>query len=164
MYGREDVLRRVEQEMKTMANAFRVSEACTLALHTMVLLARNKEASHTTREIAETFHASEATLSKVLQRLHKAGLVRSVRGPKGGFRLARPADEVRLLDVYETIEGSLTLSRCLFETPMCGADECIMGDLIERMNAEVRDYLARTRLADLDGVFDNLLEKATANA
>jgi len=147
-----------------MANAFRVSEACTLALHAMVLLAQDEESPHTTREIAETFKVSEAHLSKVLQRLHKAGLVRAVRGPKGGFSLARPAAKISLLDVYETIEGPLKLSRCLFTTPICGADECIMGDLIQRMNAEVRDYLARTRLSDLHGVFDGLLEKAASDA
>ena len=147
-----------------MANAFRVSEACTLALHTMVLLARNEDTSHTTREIAETFKASEAHLSKVLQRLHKAGFVQSVRGPKGGFRLARPSDAVTLLDVYETIEGSLTVSRCLFGKPVCSGKTCILSGLIERVNAEVRDYFSRTRLSDLDGVYGNLLAKVASDA
>ena len=147
-----------------MANAFRVSEACTLALHTMVLLAQNEETSHTTRQIADTFKASEAHLSKVLQRLHKAGLVRSVRGPRGGFRLGRPSDSVTLLDVYETIEGPLTVAQCLFGTPVCRSKTCILGGLIERVNAEVRDYLSRTRLSDLNGIYDNLLKEEASHA
>lgn len=147
-----------------MSNAVKVSEACTLALHTMALLAQDPDRSRTTHEIAETFAVSEAHLSKVLQRLHKAGLVDAVRGPKGGFSLAASPKETTLLDVYETIEGPLNESTCLFRSPMCHGSDCIMGSLIARVNRDVRDYLSSTKLSDLDGVYDRILQKEETHA
>ena len=68
-----------------MPTMLKISEAATLALHTAFFLVTNPDRRLTTREMASTMGASEAHLSKVLQRLVHAGLVESVRGPKGGF-------------------------------------------------------------------------------
>ena len=133
----------------------RISEATALALHTMTYLARNVEEPVSTREIAAALHASEAHLAKVLQRLAKAGLVTSQRGPGGGFLLACPGTEITLLKVYETVEGPLRESHCLFQTPVCDGTGCIMGDLLARTQQQVRSYLSKTRLADLVDNVDN---------
>jgi Rrf2 family protein len=58
-------------------------------------------------------------LSKVLQRLVRAGMVRSQRGSGGGFALAIPAARVSLLDVVQAIEGPIRLNQCLIEGPTC---------------------------------------------
>jgi Rrf2 family protein len=100
--------------------------------------------------MASTLSVSEAHLSKVLQRLGKQGFVSSTRGPKGGFRLARSADEVCLLDVYEAIDGPVHFTNCLFEQPVCEDHaKCIMGDLLASVDQEVLRYLQRTKLTDL---------------
>ena len=127
----------------------KISEAASLAMHTMTLLVQDPEKVHTTHEIAKTLGVSEAHLSKVLQRLHKAGLVASVRGAHGGFRPAMPGVEVTMLEVYEAIEGPFVGAPCLLGRPVCGADGCILGDLLERVNREVREYLVNTRLSQL---------------
>ena len=132
-----------------MSTAIKVSDAAALALHTMVLLAERDQRSMTAQQIAGALKASKAHLSKVLQRLAHAGLLRSERGPKGGFTLARPGRRVTLLEVYETIEGPLSSSTCLLHTPLCGGKNCILGGLLKEVNAQVRQYLARTRLTDL---------------
>jgi Rrf2 family protein len=133
-----------------MRTALRVSEATSLALHAMALLAQNGRHSVSCNEMASTLSVSEAHLSKVLQRLGKQGFVSSTRGPKGGFRLARPADQVSLLEVYEAIDGPVHFSNCLFETPVCeGHGHCIMGDLLNTVDQEVLRYLQDTRLVDL---------------
>ncbi len=133
-----------------MRTALRVSEATSLALHAMALLAQNGRHALSCNEMASTLSVSEAHLSKVLQRLGKQGFVSSTRGPKGGFRLARAADAVSLLEVYEAIDGPVQFSNCLFETPVCeGNGHCIMGDLLASVDEQVLSYLRETRLTDL---------------
>jgi Rrf2 family protein len=127
----------------------RISDAVTLGLHAMVLLAADREDHLSAGEMARRLSASEAHLAKVLQRLAREGLVRSIRGPHGGFRLARACDEVTLLEVYEAIEGPLTESICLLEAPVCGGESCLLGGLIATVNRQVREHLAETRLCDL---------------
>jgi Rrf2 family nitric oxide-sensitive transcriptional repressor len=121
------------------------------ALHSTVLLAEAAEAVLTTREMAETLGASEAHLSKVLQRLTRAGLVESVRGPRGGFRLTREADKITLLQVWEAIEGRLETTNCMFGRPTanCTRAGCIMGGIISQVDRTVRDYLENTPLSAL---------------
>jgi Rrf2 family protein len=132
-----------------MSSVLKISEATSLALHSMAFLAAKPEQATTTKEIAARFNVSEAHLSKVLQRLTKAGFVESTRGPKGGFALSRPADEISLLDVYEFMEGPLTSRKCLLGTPVCRGNECILGGLLETVDRQLRDYLSKAKLSEL---------------
>ena len=136
-----------------MSKVLRVSDAAALALHAMVFLARNGERKISVPGMADRLDASQAHLSKVLQRLGKAGYVRSARGPTGGFELVRPAEEVTLLEVYEAIEGPLGDVDCLFPSRVCGSDRCILGSLIGDVNREVREYLSRTRISEVTDVY-----------
>lgn len=137
----------------SMSNVLRISEAASLALHSMVFLAANPDRLIPTREIASKLHVSEAHLSKVLQRLARVGLVKSIRGPKGGFTLGKPGDEIVLLDVYESIEGPFVPSKCLLGAPICGGEKCILGGLLETVDKQIREYLAETRLSELTSVY-----------
>ncbi len=135
------------------SSILKISEAASLALHTAVYLADNPDRLVPTREMAAGLAVSEAHLAKVLQRLVHAGLARSTRGPKGGFALARPAEEVTLLEVYEAIEGPLKPSSCLFgDSRKCNSAFCVLGDLVARINHEVKDYLSKTYLSQMTGV------------
>lgn len=136
-----------------MSNLLKISDAASLALHAMVLLAANPGREISTRQIASELRASEAHLSKVLQRLGKVGLVTSTRGPKGGFMLGRKADEITLLDVYEAIDGPLVPNNCLLGTPICGGERCILGDLLETVGGQVGEYLATTTLPELTSIY-----------
>jgi len=160
-----------------MSTVFRLSEAGSLALHATAFLAANPDdilsavvqadpnlvAMASTREdkrmrlsageIASALNVSEAHLAKVMQRLARAGLVRSVRGPNGGYTLARPSDEIALLDVYEAVEGPLSTDDCLLEEPICSGRTCIFGGLVKKLNTEVREHLAATKLANLRDLY-----------
>ena len=136
-----------------MARLLKVSEAASLAMHAMVFLAGRPGRRVSTGDIAEALDVSEAHLSKVLQRLAKAGLVRSVRGPSGGFTLGRPGGKIALLEVYEAIEGPLAPLKCLFGRPVCAGEECILGDLLESVDKKAKARLAGTRLSQLSHVF-----------
>ena len=137
-----------------MSEILRFSDAASLAFHAMAYLARTPDERHTVGHIAGLLHCSEAHLSKVMQRLHRAGLVVSTRGPRGGYRLERPAKAITLLDVYEVVDGPLDGAECLFETPVCQAGRCVLGDLLERVNRQINDYLSQTTLSDLSNVYD----------
>lgn len=131
-----------------------ISEATSLALHTAVFLALDGERRISAREMAAALDVSEAHLAKVLQRMAKAGLVESVRGPKGGFTLSRPGSEITLLEVYEAIEGQLNPSTCLFgDQPRCNGGFCVLSALMSRINSQVADFLSQTMVSDMTGVF-----------
>jgi len=137
-----------------MTHILKISEAASLALHSMAYLAsrKNKECV-SLKEISKRLKASDAHLSKVLQRLAKQGLVTSTRGPKGGFTLAKDANEITLLEILETIEGHIQPSKCLFDTPICDGQQCILADLLEKISTEVHEYLKNRRLSEFKNVF-----------
>ena len=132
-----------------MSNILKISDAASLALHSMVILAESNGTLVTAKKVAKDLLISEAHLSKVMQRLVKAGLVSSVRGPGGGFKLAKSAEEITLLVVYEIIDGALGSDDCLLHMKTCPRDECIMGSVISEVNGLIKEYLQKTNLAGL---------------
>lgn len=131
----------------------RISEAASLALHAMALLAQSAPERRTAADLAQRLDASEAHLAKVLQRLRRARLVESVRGPQGGFVLARSPEEITLLEVYETVEGSLDDALCTMDKPVCRGEQCLFGGLLCALTREAREYLSGTTLDQLVTVF-----------
>ena len=131
-----------------MKNIIQISEASSLALHGMGLLAlRGGRVS--VHEMAELTSSSEAHLSKVFQRLSKAGFVSSVRGPGGGFVLSKPAGEITLLEIYSAIEGEPSREPCIMARGRCPFSGCIFSSLIPEMTDRFLSYLSGTTLADL---------------
>lgn len=135
---------------------FKISEAAALALHGAVFLAERPDEPCTTAGLAERLGASEHHMAKVMQRLGKARLVRSVRGPRGGFRLARPAEKITLLEVYEAIDGPMTVTGCLFDRPRCCGRFCILGGLIRSLEEQTLRYFEKTSLADVNRQADSI--------
>jgi Rrf2 family protein len=117
-----------------MSTLLGISEAASIGWHAMIVLAANPDELHSTAEIAEHLQVSGAHLSKVLQRLTRAGLVEAVRGPRGGFQLGKPAKEITILEIYESIEGPLQERKCLLRKPICNGKCCIIGDLLRRVD------------------------------
>jgi Rrf2 family protein len=136
-----------------MAKLIKLSEAATLALHAMVLLAGRADRPLSTGEAASFLSVSEAHLSKVLQRLARNGLVKSLRGPRGGFIIVKNGGAITLLDIYEAIEGKCEPSCCLFGRRPCKTAQCIFRGVIADADGQVRKYLAGTRLSDLAHIF-----------
>jgi Rrf2 family protein len=136
-----------------MSGAVKLSEAASIALHATTLLAARADEHVSVKDLATRLPVSEGHLAKVLQRLVKTGLVTSVRGPSGGFRLAADPERTTLLEIYEAIEGKLEVAECMFSRrpQSCGA--CILDDALAEANRIVHARLARTRLSQLAGTF-----------
>ncbi len=147
-----------------MSNFVRISEAASIAFHTAAYLARNSGRLVSSREIADAIGASTNHLSKVLQRLAHAGLVDSTRGPRGGFRMRSGWERIRLIDVYEAIEGPVSPSPCLLGEPVCAGNRCPLGTLVHRTNESARKVLAATTLGEMAKHFKPHLEGRRAGA
>jgi Rrf2 family protein len=130
-----------------MSSPVRISEAASLGLHAAAVMAES-DRPRSAEAIAETLGVSQPHLVKVLQRMSKAGLVRSVRGPGGGYSLTRSPQDISALEVYESIEGTMDVSRCALEVPACGWASCVLGDMFCRISKEVRDQLGRVSMAE----------------
>lgn len=134
----------------------KISEAASLALHTMALLASQREERFTNQAIAARIGASSHHLAKVMQRLVKSGLVESLRGSLGGFTLGMPPDKVKLLQIYEAVEGPLSVEICPLnkaacdgKDPLCDGQCCLLGDLVHTVHQQIRHHLESTTLAEL---------------
>ncbi len=102
------------------------------------------------KEVAEAQGISLPYLEQIAAQLRRAGFVRSVRGAKGGYRLARPPEEVTALAVVEALEGSLAPVPCLEGPDAClKVGQCSTEALWRRVDLAVRSVLGGTTLKDL---------------
>ncbi len=129
-----------------MANLVKISEAASLGLHTMALLAKQKDRRWTNQSLADTRGASVHHLARVMQRPGRAGLVRSTVGPQRGFQLAKPPSpsRIELMDIHHAIEGPLAEPGCLLGKPICDGHDCILGQVVQKVEREIRDDLTTT--------------------
>ena len=98
------------------------------------------------REIAETHGIPERYLVQILIQLKGAGLVYSTRGSAGGYRLARPAEQISLLEVLTSIEGP-------GEPPREAKEPAarVLASVVEHLHAAERTVLEQTTIAHLAG-------------
>ena len=135
------------------SNVLRISDAASLGMHAASLLAARPRAVLSAGDLAEALGASEAHLSKVLRRLVKAGVLRSVRGAGGGYQLGGRGGESTLLKVYEAMEGPLRPGDCLLARKVCHGRKCILGKLLTSVHEQVRRHLSATKLRQSAAVF-----------
>ncbi len=103
-------------------------------------------------ELAESFHMPRTLVANLLKAFREAGLLESRRGLKGGYLLARPADQISLLDVLRVIDGPVRLTDCALvnELEMCDyEDVCPSRSPMQFVNKRILDFLAGLSLAQL---------------
>ena len=105
-------------------------------------------------EIAERQDISLAYLEQLFVRLRRAEIVESVRGPGGGYRLARPAEKIRIAEVLQAVDESMdALSRGAGATGASNETDGsrLTDKLWEQLSAHVYVFLHQTRLSDIVG-------------
>ena len=116
-------------------------------------------------DIAQRQEISHSYLEQLFAKLRRGGLVRSVRGPGGGYRLSRPAADLRVADIVMAVDEPLAATRCKPGTSkgcMGGSGRCITHDLWEELGRQIHLFLSSVTLADVVG--KNVLGKARLNA
>ncbi len=102
------------------------------------------------QELAEREAIPKHFLGKVFQTLVRAGILTSMRGPHGGFALARPASKITLYEIVQAIDGTVALDRCVIGLPQCSdRNPCPHHSRWKPVRDQIKDYLRGTTLADL---------------
>ena len=100
--------------------------------------------------IAERQDISVKYLEQLMSMLRSAGFVRSVRGSKGGYVLARPGDQIRLHDIFRSLEGPVTTTECTADSEVCErSTDCIAREIWIQVEAAVQNVLSSITLADV---------------
>jgi len=133
-----------------MSKIVSLSEAASIAIHGIILIARSS-VSLNVLQIAEATGTSKHHVAKVMQRLVKENFISSQRGPTGGFLLNIAPEKLSFLRVYEAIEGKIEVSSCPMDKKVCSFDKCILDNISNRMTLEFRDYLGGQRVSDYMG-------------
>jgi Rrf2 family nitric oxide-sensitive transcriptional repressor len=126
-----------------------LSQTVEYALRAVVYLARKPGESSTTEDVAEATRVPPAYLAKIFQGLVRAGVVRSQRGVGGGVMLARPADEVTILDVVNAVEPIRRITSCPLDLPTHGVRLCPLHKRMDQALATVEAAFKNTTLAEI---------------
>jgi Rrf2 family protein len=115
--------------------------------------ARSNETLTSASELAELYHMPRSVVANLLKECSKAGLLESRRGLHGGYRLARPASEISLLDVLNVIDGPVHLIDCAVEDLVATScnyeDVCPSRSPMQRVHRRVVALLEGISLAEL---------------
>ena len=118
------------------------SRSAEYAIRSFVYLARIPDGKFAmARHIAEQEKIPAHFLAKILQELTRKGLLRSNKGPSGGFSLRVPADQIKLLDLVEALDGQ-TLAESLSQAPWA-------LDSWKDLHSRIMDYLESNTIADV---------------
>lgn len=116
----------------------------------MTELARQPERLRNTSELAEQLHLAAPTIAKVLKMLNKAGLLESVRGATGGYRLATPPETISVADIIAAMDGPIALTECSLHDSHCEIEhDCQVRPHWQQVSVSIQQTLANLSLADM---------------
>jgi Rrf2 family cysteine metabolism transcriptional repressor len=102
------------------------------------------------KEIAKKEDISLKYLEQVINSLRTAGLVKSIRGSKGRYSLAKPPSEICMYDVVETLEGPLNLLECLHDSKVCQkVPSCVTRDIWKEVSDAISKIFYSVTLEDM---------------
>jgi FeS assembly SUF system regulator len=135
----------------------RLSKLTDYGMVVMTALARSPQALRNATDLADEAHIGAPTVSKLLKRLGRAGLVESERGAHGGYRLAREPSKIDMAEVIAAIEGPIGLTECSVHNGRCGIQSsCTLRGNWQVINRAVHGALADISLAQMAGSIENL--------
>lgn len=127
------------------------SKACVYGLRAALYVATlDKQAYVPIKTISDDLDISFHFLTKILQTLTQHNIMLSYRGPNGGIALARPAEQIKVIQIVEAIDGDKIFSDCILDLPGCGTQRpCPMHDQWSRIRTDMKHLLETTTLAGL---------------
>jgi len=130
---------------------FRFTKRADYGLMAVHFIASHREdGAVSAKRIAEEFHIPPERLAKILQRLAKKNLITSHSGPKGGYILTRPADDITVGQVVRALEGPLQVVSCMDEKDDCPQfSRCNLRRPVQKIQASISYLLDTMTLAEL---------------
>lgn len=129
---------------------FRITRLTDYGVMLMTELAQADESVLNAAALAARSHLPAPSVSKILQLLLKSGLLESVRGAGGGYRLTRDASEVSIRDIIVALEGPIAITECSLDHSRCDQQEhCTTRSNWNLINRAVRGTLGDISLADM---------------
>ncbi|MGD2108406.1 MAG: Rrf2 family transcriptional regulator [Phycisphaerae bacterium] len=128
-----------------------ISPTAEYALRAMVAIAQANGDVAPTQGIAKLTKVPPGYLPKVLQMLGRAGLVESRRGLGGGFRLAKPAEELTVLDVVNAVDPIKRITRCPLDLDSHGTNLCPLHKRLDEATEHIERSFANTTISELLG-------------
>ncbi len=128
--------------------------SATHALRALAYLAANEHEEATLgRDLAEEIGVPAHYLAKVLATLARGGLLTASRGTRGGYRLARPAEKITLIEIVEPFEGKRVRPGCLLQPDRPCRDDggCSAHTAWSEVKTVYSSFLETTTLADIQG-------------
>ena len=120
------------------------------AIRCVLYLARRKGTIAMVDEISREMCVPKSFLAKILQKLARSSIVKSHRGVKGGFELARYPREISLLDVIECVQGPVAMNICAVDKKACGMSaSCVVHPVWVEARKQVENFLRRKSFASL---------------
>jgi Rrf2 family protein len=118
------------------------------AIRCVLYLAGKRGSVTMVDEISREKSIPKSFLAKILQKLSKTGIVRSYRGVKGGFELARPPEQINLLDVIEVIQGPVAMNACALDESVCSmSGSCSVHPVWIEVRREIEKLLRERNFA-----------------
>ena len=96
-----------------------VTRETDYAVRCIIYLAKDADQVSSVTEVSQSMQIPKSFLAKIFQRLVRAGLVESIRGMNGGFRLKKKPSEISLLDIMEAIQGQSCINVCAVDSKKC---------------------------------------------
>ncbi|MCX7868058.1 MAG: Rrf2 family transcriptional regulator [Limisphaera sp.] len=129
----------------------RISRFSDYAVRVLMYTALRAPARVTVEEVAETFGISHHHLTKVVHKLGRQGYLRTSRGVRGGFQLARPAGQIRLGEVIRSCESEASVVSCEDRggRPCRLVPSCVLKQALDEAAGAFYEVLDRYTLADL---------------
>lgn len=129
----------------------RLSRLTDYGIMLLTLIARDRQnAPRSAREVADRARLPRPTVSKLLKALAHGGLLETHRGVRGGFRLAKPAEEVSVADIIAALEGPIGITECTAHPGQCGVEPlCPVKTNWKRINRAVLEALDGISLAEM---------------
>src|SRR6266850_1389305 len=102
------------------------------------------------KDVAEAYGIPQEALAKILQRLAKAGLLRSQHGINGGYTLARDPNTISAFEVIQAIDGPLFITSCVTVRGECDqTDRCTIREPLRRVNDSIEGVLRRIKISEM---------------
>jgi Rrf2 family iron-sulfur cluster assembly transcriptional regulator len=128
----------------------RLYKSSEYAIRCLVAMAHGGEGLYSAKHLSDTLGIPYKFLGRLMGRLTAAGIVESVQGKAGGYRIARPLDDIRLADVVDIVEGLESYDRCILGFERCDdQNPCPMHEFWTGHKQGILDMMHDVTLAQM---------------